>query len=423
MSSYMNRKTWKFSDFQPVHLAWLATVVAVIGLSTSKAALSICTGALAFAAIWQMWQERSIRPLWRDTRGVVQSLLFFLPLVSVLFTEHYAIWQEDLVIKLSLLSLPLAYSILPRFSEKQFFVILAAFILTLSLIALLTLWTYFQDFAAVTESIRYNKHIKIVRKTSHIHFGLMLAFSVFLGIAHLASRKVFFHKAERILFFAAVIINLAGLHILTSRSGLLAFYGVLLLMSIVLIIRNKRFILGSAILVFIITAPLLSYYLIPSFQHRINVSRYDIEQSLSTSGQSRNFSIGMRLLAWKTSMKVFQEYPIWGSSPADLESELLKQYEADGITLDFTTPMHMPHNQYLEHLAGLGIAGIFTLIFVLLHPIIFNRDENSIVFLSFVVMFMLIMLVESLLERQITIAFYSIFLMLLPKMSWLRITI
>ncbi len=411
---------WDRMGLTPVNLAWLASVVAVVGLSASKAALSISTGALAFAAVWQMAQEGSIRGLWRDRTGNIQTLLFFLPLVSVIYTEHYGIWQEEMIVRLPLLALPLAYAILPRFSEKQYFIILFAFILTLSIISVLTLIRYFQDFTLITESIKYNKHISIVRKTSHIHFGLMLAFSIFACLIHLRTGRQFFHSAERGILLLCVFINLASLHILTSRSGIVAFYGALVLISLILMVQKRAFKQGLAVLTFIILAPLASYLAIPSFQNRVNITRYDLEQSLNPQENLHIYSLGMRTLAWKTSWKVFLKHPLLGTAPADLETELLRQYEADGVVLNLSTPMHRPHNQYLEQLAGLGIVGIIALFFVLLHPLIFNKGENSIVFWSFLVMFMLIMLVESLWERQITIAFYSIFYMLLPRMDWLR---
>lgn len=417
----MQKWRWDMRDVAPVHLAWLASVVAVIGLSSSKAALSISTGALAFAAVWQMVREGSLRGLWRNKAGSLQSVLFFLPLASVLYTEHYSIWLEDIVIKLPLLALPLAYSILPDFSEKQFFAILAAFIITLSIISVLTLVHYYQDYALITESIKYNKHISITRKTSHIHFGLMLAFSIFAGIAHLRSRRQFFHRAERWILGLCVLINLLSLHILTSRSGIVAFYGALVVLTLILIVRKRYFQFGAIVLAFVVFAPVISYYTIPSFQTRVNVTRYDIEQSINPQEHLYLYSLGMRMLAWRTSWRVFLQHPLLGTAPADLETELLRQYQRDGVSLNLSTPMHMPHNQYMEHLAGLGVVGIFAMIFVLLQPVIFKEGENSIVFLSFLVMFMLIMLVESLLERQITIAFYSIFYLLLPKMNWLRI--
>ncbi|MCB0835604.1 MAG: O-antigen ligase family protein [Bacteroidetes bacterium] len=397
----------------PVNVAWLGMLIAVISLSISKALLSISTGIFVFAAVWQVfqqkdWQEIKQKPwIW----GIVS--LFVLSLIAVFYTDDLQAWGRDVRQKLPLLAIPISLALIPRFSKKQYLVLFYAFILAQSIVAVTSLVYYFLDFELINEAIKKNGNIDIIGSINHIYFGLLLAFSILLGAHLILQKKILFDSRERWVVLALTLINLVSLHILTSRTGLVSFYMVAVFLGLFFLVQKKAYVLGGVLLAGICLIPLASYYIFPSFKYRVDVTIWDVKQYFQKDQDLTEKSASLRLLAWETAWEIFTTHPILGVGIADLEPEMALQYEREQVRAKaFSRPTN-PHNQYLEYLAGFGILGLLLLLWTLFYPIWYFSAQNSMLFYGFLVLFMSGMLFESLLERQIGMSFFVLFMMIL----------
>ena len=272
---------------------------------------------------------------------------------------------------------------------------------------------YFLDFELINEAIKKNGNIDIIGSINHIYFGLLLAFSILLGAHLILQKKILFDSRERWVVLALTLINLVSLHILTSRTGLVSFYMVAVFLGLFFLVQKKAYVLGGVLLAGICLIPLASYYIFPSFKYRVDVTIWDVKQYFQKDQDLTEKSASLRLLAWETAWEIFTTHPILGVGIADLEPEMALQYEREQVRAKaFSRPTN-PHNQYLEYLAGFGILGLLLLLWTLFYPIWYFSAQNSMLFYGFLVLFMSGMLFESLLERQIGMSFFVLFMMIL----------
>ncbi|MDX1909751.1 MAG: O-antigen ligase family protein [Bacteroidia bacterium] len=410
--------------FGPADLAWAAALVAALGLSTSKAAMSICTGFAAGAAAWYL--VRHPRPGLRLIRPEAWLLtgIFWLSCVGGCMTDEPAGWMTDIRQKLPFLILPLAFGVFPRFSQRQETLLWGGFILTQTVVALLSLVIAYQDYEGLIRIVTRNSNIDIVGSVSHIYFGLFLAFSalmsLWLGVKH---QPVFF-RYERHLFLVLGVLNLIFLHLLTSRTGLIVVYVSGISGIIYLIFKTLHRWLGVLLLAAVVVLPVLSYQYVPSFRTRVNVTRYDLQQYQIADRDLSGHSISLRLLAWEAALYVWEQHPILGTGIADVEQDMQAAYTHQPQRASPSSLLTTPHNQYLEYLAGFGILGIGMLLIVNWVPLFISKQKSlSFLLLLFVIGIGVAMLFESILERQAGMTFVALFMMLLtapdnPRLSF-----
>ena len=405
----------------PVNFAWFGTFAAVVSLSWSEAVQNIAMGfILAGALLHLLLQPRStwITDPAKWKYGLLLTGIFGLSLLAGIYTDDGAAWSRDLRQKLPFLLLGLAFGILPSFSAKQLYVIVFAFLLVQATIALFSLIAFFQHYEMGMGRIARNANIPIIVKISHIYFGLLMAGSVILGLGCWLQRIFYSFAWERHILLSLTVINFLCLHLLSSRTGLVAMYGGLGVGIILYVIRTRAWRAGGLILLILLSIPGISYYTIPTFQTRIHATLWDIQGYQHSDRDLAHHSASLRLLAWEAALHIFLDHPLLGTGIGDLESAMKVEYQQMEMRTSLEQLPQTPHNQYLEYLAGFGLTGEILLLMVCLSPMLANEKKISYVFISFVGMYMTAMLFESLLERQIGMYFFIIFIMLLPSIPY-----
>ena len=392
-------------------LAEWGTLLALVALTTSRFANSIGMGLILLGAILYGWETRNGHTL-RHPVPWLMGITFWVALLSG-FQTDYEVWMKDIREKLPILLLPLAFWILPAWKSKAWDRLSAIFVLFTTLIALASIGNYLLHFDTLTWAVKNNSHLPIVAKYSHIYFGLYLAWSVLLAL-ELAARKV---KPLYKWWGLIALIDVLSLHVLTSRTGLLAFYvgiGVYALLRWGRGGLSVRNMVGVGLVVILI--PVISYYSVPSFKYRWDATRWDIQQYFVEGKDLSEHSIGQRLIAWETAWELIQEHPWIGVGIGEVESEMAAKYEENAVRLSPESRLQNPHNQYLEYGVGMGLMGVLALGILLLTPIFYRWNSLTPLLVSFVCMFGTALLTESFLERQLGICFYFIFMMSLIKL-------
>jgi len=312
------------------------------------------------------------------------SLLFFIPLISGLWSTNLQEWIEVVRIKLPLLLFPVAFAGSWTLTEKQWKTVAAFFLMLIFLGCCWSLGQYFQNFKGVQEGYLKAKVLNTPLENDHIRFSWLVAVGIICCI--LLKEKVQ-QKAAQIILLGLVIFYACYLHVLAARMGLLCFYVFVLIYAIWAVLKKvnvKRLFLfiGFGLL------PLLAWLSLPTFQNRIKYIVYDLSNVRAGVYQSGS-NDGARLLSMQAGWDVLQQYPL-GTGAGDLKFRINEWYNTYVPNLSHGERF-LPCNEWLIYGGFAGWIGILLLSVTLLvpfvrpvkHDIIFWHSLNAIVVFSF----------------------------------------
>jgi|YNPMSStandDraft_2_1061718.scaffolds.fasta_scaffold02852_2 O-antigen ligase len=370
-----------------------ASALLLVGLSTSPALMSIGCGGILLSFLIN-WKELKINLLkLKNPIFLIISLYFLHFLHSFEQTNSHQLWIE-LRIKLPFLLIPLGF-LGYKYNTKDFLILSFFFLISLFIVTFLTLLNYLVNFEEMNNRILESKEIPVFTKVTHIYFSVMLAFGVFLSYF---IAKNFFIK----IYYYLSIFLLICLHLFTSRTGLVGFYFAILFYAIFYLLKRKEYLVkNTIILISICLLPFVAYWLMPSFQNRIQNTVEDIQRY--RKGLDINHrSVSMRLVTWEMGYEAFTKNPWFGVGMENIADKIHEEYQIHQVPLKKENWLNDLHNQYFEYLLGLGIVGFTIFVFWLIYPIFVNQNE---IFLLFMGLFIGAMLAESILERQVGVCF------------------
>ena len=214
------------------------------------------------------------------------------------------------------------------------------------------------------------------------------------------------HWHRGLLLFAAACCILY-IELVNSRAGMLGLYAMALLCPAHFALTTRRWwqsLLAAALLLGIVAS---AEQLLPGHQNRLKATL--------EAGES-----DARIGILKSSLNAMKQSPVTGQGAGDYEEALTAQYEKDEQT--FAGKEFNAHNQYIETLLAVGIAGLLILTAWLLLPLLCAIGRKKafwpVAFFSGIVMFNL--LFESMLERQmglLFIGFFSSLMVLITSMD------
>ncbi len=399
----------------PQYFSLLGCWLMLLSLCLSPAGMSIGTGLLLAGALWAAWEKRHAMSMQHGWIVGCFAAYFLWIVLTIFWTEDRSLYASDVRIKLPFLLLPLAFALIPAFSQKQKLGLWISFCLSQLLIALLSIAGYMQNMESSIEQVKKNGSLEIVGQTNHIYFGVSLALACLVGFHIYLNHKDYFPKIYRKFALVFVILAALCLHSLTSRTGLVAFYGGFFVYLMRYILKRGQWKWGLGILALLVLLPLLSYKLIPSFKYRVDVTLWDLAYS-QEEGADLNFqSVGLRLKTWDCSLDLFQKNPLLGVGFGDMGKELFACYEEMKLNADRSKWLESAHNQYLEQLAGGGLPALLLLLLLFLIPFRQSWKKPDEMMLGFLALMAAGMLTESLLERQL-----GVNLFLLMYFLWLK---
>lgn len=377
------------------YLLWLACVAGVVGLLASRAlvALSPVVGILAVLTNPQL--KRDLRNYWHNGAALRGAAMYVFFLGSVLYTSQWAEWQHQLYRLLPWLVVPLAFTSAVPLTRRQRLIVGSVFVLGTALIGLATLVKFWLDPVAA-EEVGIGHNVPSITRIFHIHFGVMLALAFFFALALRRSAEA--PAWLRWLLLGAAIATAGTLHGLAYRTGLLVFYGVLLVDALRLLFR-RQLLLGLGLLVLLAVGPWLAYHTVDAVRHRWGASVWDVEQ-YTQHKDINNYSLARRLAAWENALLIFRDHPVLGVGPADAQAAMMRQYAWHDFGLKPENWV-MVHNQYLHQLMSSGIVGFTLWVLVLAVPLVQPKQRRNPYIWHFLLVSATANLVDSLLEMQI----------------------
>ncbi len=352
------------------------------------------------------WAE-TIKIYVKDKVLFLLSFIFFVYFFGIIYSENMEEFWRKLVMKLPLLFMPLGFAALKEMSKKYFHHVLYAFVILSFITAAISVGIFIIDYSAIIESYKYAKVTPNIFNINHIRFSIMLVLAIFSAGYLIKENYFLVSKYEKYaLIFMAVFI-FTFLHILSVRSGLLAFYATCFVITIASMFIYKKYLIGTAVLLLIIIMPILAYFTIPTIQNKINYMALDISRFLK--GEDVNhWSDGNRLLSLKIGLKVGTSNPIVGVGVGDVFDEMCYYYKKNHPEVLEKFRL-IPHNQFLYVFAASGVIGLILFLYVSFFPFFLSITYRSIVFLALLVSILSSYISEATLENQLGVCLFITF--------------
>lgn len=331
--------------------------------------------------------------------------IFLIMLISGIYTEHWNHLLPLLRLSLPLLVMAFAFGMLPSFSEVFFSRILFFLICAMSMASLWVLVNYFQNFDLYQKNLSVSKAI-ITPQNDHIRFSLLLCLSIFSGFWLLKSKDCKEYKIVRFALILTTIFLILTLHVLSVRSGLLAFYFGIIVYVVQIFLIQRKIIAGIVLLILILAAPYIAFQTMPSFRQKYYLMKYNWEQY--QKGNIGNLSDTQRILSYQIAFRVAAQQPWIGVGMGDLAAEQEKIYKNEYPELE----MMQPHNQFISYYAGTGIIGLILFILCFFFPLFHRRQYKNEWFLMFYCIVFSSFLTENTIFTSVGTTFYCFFLLL-----------
>ena len=378
-------------------LSVLSFSIMLFGLFYSRAILTFGICSFFILVLFQGSFRISLKKYVSDPFAMILLLLFLIPFISGLWSFNKEEWWHSCSVKLPLVFLPFAFLNAPKLTWVQKQVAPAIFILLVAGGTIWSIYYYLQDRSLLEAGYLISHLIDVPLNNDHILFSWAVVISLLLlgsqipklqtdnsSMFHTAERvkqlenkelqtdnKSIFHKAYRLLRYIAMIWLIVYLHLLASRTGLLAFY-VLAVTWLVASFR-KRPILHSLMMIAIcVTLPLIAFNILPSFHNRIVYMLYDARQYLRGNFLP-GFSDVSRAASYRGGLDLLQHNLIGGVGFGDVHDAMNNWY-AHNFAQFSAHDKILPHNEWLMFGAGAGIPGVVIITACAFYPI-FNRTS------------------------------------------------
>lgn len=391
--------------------------------------LSVAMWLLVFAALWEAMAQSGGARRWRTWAGWRDgfvyafrrfwaqpvfwwcSILLWWPALSFFWSDDTTYWLERVRIRIPFFVLPWAFANLPLLPKRGYMGILYLLVWALVGICIgigIHYATYEEE---ILVGLSRGQPIPVPR--SHIRFNLILAFGIVSGAWLWGQRYVWRYTWERKALACAVVFLFGFIHFLSVRSGLAALYAALLCGAVYVLVTQRRWAVGGALLALLILAPVLALKNSPTLYTRLSYMRYDWEQYQKNGGQ--RYSDAERWVSLHGGLQLWREHPLIGVGIGDLPKEMRRvvgaqfpQYQGDP---------KLPHNQFVYLLSSLGLIGLLTALWAFLMPFWTIEVRHFFPFLAFQTIVLVSFLVEYTLETSIGAAFYLFYTLWLYRMA------
>ena len=398
----------------PLHLriAYFSILSILTGVFTFihfRALPSIGIVILLITAIFSVVKSSKIT---KSPSLLLLGLVFFIYLAPFPFTspEHSKEAINILLMKAGFLVFAFAFTVLPSISERRLLSFYYYFFWVTVLTAVATFANYLLNYQEINESYIASKVMPT--PVNHVRYSLILAFSIIIG--GYLYYKNFYLKVEKEKYFlvAATVFLFTFIHILSVRSGLLALYICVFVLTVYSILNKGWKKRGIAVLMVLIALPTISFLFIPTFKNKIYNTIEDFNR-MSSIKSANDYSLVGRVISYKVAWQIFEENPFLGVGPANLESEVEQVYESsfpeiDGKGIGYL----MPHNQFLVILSSTGLIGLLAFIVLFYSPLLLNQNyKYPLLFFHYLIITISFMF-EGTLETQTGTNFTLIFIFL-----------
>lgn len=350
-------------------------IVMLAALFFSRAVLSVSIVVFTLVSFLHTEPFKQIRNFFQSPLLWGMSLLFFLPLLSGLWSDNMGEWQLTMLIKAPLFLLPLAFAGPVQLSKQQWEWVAFVFILLITGASVWCMFHYIQNAGEVNEGYLRAKTLVTPLANDHVRFSWLVSVAVLLGSCFCVSK----YKENRKQFWILLVITgwlIIFLHILAARTGLISFYIVLAGFLGWLIIKKAKTKYSIALLLLIVALPVIAYQLLPSFKNRVKYFRYEFEY-FKKAHYLPGANDAVRIISIKAGWNIMQQQPATGVGFGDVFAATKKWYATNYPQMIEADKIY-PSAQWAMYGAGCGWPGIIVFVITMFIPF-FVKTRHQIV--------------------------------------------
>lgn len=269
------------------------------------------------------------------------------------------------------------------------------YIATLLLFMVIFIFFYFKGY--VTKNYFLNYSYRIIFQLGKYSMHPIYA-SLITSISLLFSISLFKFKKYRLLILFGNILLILNLILLSRKSAILTMS----LLFFIYLMYHKNIVLKIKIISILIFS-IISFSVIkytPDISNRFNdfIYLFNSDDKVTSSN--------LRINLFKTSITVIKEAPIFGYGIGDVK-DVLSSFESKNSF--FKGKYYNTHNQFFGIAISTGIIGLL-MFFVLLFKNFKCIFKNSFEQLSIFILFVLLMLIENIIDRQNGVIYFALFI-------------
>ena len=381
--------------------AVLGCILVLVGMIYGRFILSVGSLLLITRAVINPEVKTHFYRLWKHKDFLAVASVFLLLAISFFWSDNTKFWGDRLMMKLPFLGMPIAFLAINKFDKKLLHQLFYFFFWLVSLTAVGSFVVMAFDYENIIEL--YSKGQVIPLPVNHIRFSLMVVFAICLGF-HFYEKQFFVkNKKEIRAVIGLTVFLIIYLHLIAVRSGLLAFYGVLIYYLIRFFLIGKRKIIGVGLVVLFLGSTWGAYNFIPTLKNKVDYTWYSVN-IFNKKKEMRELSDSRRLGSILAGVEVVKNNPILGVGLGDMRDKT-EEWLVEHYT-DLTGLGLMPHNQFLWILMAVGWLGFAWFMIAISLPFFFAGGWRDPLFISFNIILWSSFLVEHTLETQVGMAVY-----------------
>jgi O-antigen ligase len=260
--------------------------------------------------------------------------------------------QQDLVLQLPFVLLPLAFLLLPSWKARHqqiLWLLLLGCCLVASGAATINYFVHNKEIEAL-----YLQSKVMPTEPDHIRFSLLISIAIIAGVILIFSKQL--PKIWEYATGFGVVLLFLFQHLLAVRSGIVTMYAAGFVWLLWLGWHQGRWkatFIGTTLVAGVGLWCLLMF---PTLQNKISNTRTDAAQ-IDLVEAANNFSMTARVYSYQAAWAIIQKHPVLGVGKIQLADEMGQQYSSHFPTIEPDRYV-LPHNQYIYNLAAYGIIGL-----------------------------------------------------------------
>lgn len=319
--------------------------------------------------------------------------------------------QQDLVLQLPFVLLPIAFLLLPDWQPRQ----------VRSLWLLLLGACLVAAAAATLNYVLHNKEIEqlylqskvMPTEPDHIRFSLLISIAVIAGATLVCAGGL--ARWQRTCVLVAVLLLFLFQHLLAVRSGIVTMYAAGLAGLLWLGWYQKEWKAAASAALVSIGLGIGCLLLFPTLQNKVTNTRTDAAQMESVQA-ANNFSMTARVYSYQAAWAIIKKHPLLGVSKVGLADAMAQEY---GYRFPEIEPDRyvLPHNQFIYNLAAYGVLGLVVFLVGYYYSLWVGARRRNILLLLIYLIISISFVVEYTLESNIGVIVGLFFMLLAAATS------
>ena len=380
-----------------------AAFAAVFGFLFSRAVLSIST--IIICANGFLWGD--IRGKWQAFKQqpflIGLTLLFFIPLISGLWSNDLGLWWFRCQQKIPLLVLPFSLVYIQQLKSKHIVQFHVLWIFTIFLGSLWSLSLYIGDPDQMIQLYKVSKVLPTWAENDHIRFTIAIIISILFAL-YMEQNNSLKGSAVKWIIRGISIWLIIFLHIISVKTGLIGLYLVILPVYGIHLWKKKKAL--SILLIFIALITLgLSVRMIPTLRERINYMIYD-HNLWSNEKFTGTDSDSNRILSLKAGWEIWKNNFFAGVGYGDIRSDVDKWFDKN-VPIVKSEQRFLPLNQWIFAGSTTGIVGVIIFSLIICLPFFNKKWTGTLTSLCFWIFMTILFTYESTIEDQRGVYLFS----------------